>query len=168
MKQGETIVQRGQEAIREREAEEAARTTRWREEARKRCVEWFLSMGHFYDRRDHLIPNPKYRSPYGRETRLIENPDNPWPKLEDWEPIEPVCGSTTASTFICEGIRYVCRWKYEGGGDRAYWDDGWWPEWYVVVETKGPLGLFSRRKEIRVHGAASVAEALGAREGRDE
>lgn len=156
-----TIITKGQEEIRQREAAQRARDERDREASRKRTVNWFRNMGHFYERRDHTIANPAYRSSYGSEPRLIENPANPWPTIEQWEPIGPLNGSTTSSTFICEGIRYVCRWKWEGGGDRAYWDDGWWPEWYVVVERPAWFGLRTRREEVRVHGASNVAEVLG-------
>lgn len=150
-----TIVERGRSQAEQREAEQRDREAHWERENFKHTTSWFLGRDFYEDR---WIRNPDYKPYSYTSPRRIENPANPFPEITDWKVIGS--GDVHAdSTFVCEGIRYICRWKYHGGGDRAYWDDGWWPEWYVVVERR-VLGIFKRRAEVRVHGAAQVAEAL--------
>ncbi|MDF2751635.1 MAG: hypothetical protein K0S82_17 [Gaiellaceae bacterium] len=144
-----SIVERGQAEIEQREREAQARRERWYDENRRHTISRFRQ--DFY--RHLYIRNPDKRA----WSRVIPGPD--MPEVTDWDTTGP--GDTRApSTFICEGIRYACRWEYRGGSDRADWDDGWWPQWFVVVERPRFFGLLRRREEIQVHGPAQVAEAL--------
>jgi hypothetical protein len=114
--------------------------------------------------RDHYV-----RDPSGRSSRMVEDPENPVPPVENWHLIEDGYFADAGhfdSTFTCEGLRYVCRWRFHGtGGDRAYWDDGWWPDWFLIVRRRErlrwlPLVKVWREVEVPVYGPENVAEAL--------
>lgn len=49
------------------------------------------------------------------------------------------------------------RHKYEGGGDRAYWDDdGWWPTFFAIKRERH--GLVPWKRERLVATDARVRE----------
>jgi len=77
--------------------------------------------------------------------RAVEiDAENPPPSIEDWHLIErgyPASAAHFASTFTCEGIRYVRRFE---------WRDGWGSTFYLV----------KCRREIAVYSPAQVFEAL--------
>lgn len=150
-----SIIEKGRQEAEELEREHEERQERWREQTHQRVIRDFWQT--FY--KDRIIRNPEFTG-LGSKPRLIWDPDNMPPEIHNWELLPNQPSSQGDSTFLCEGIRYICRWKYHGGGDRAYWDDGWWPDWFVVVERPRFFGLLRRREEIKVNGAASVAEAI--------
>jgi hypothetical protein len=154
------VVERGAAEIerRAREAEEqAAADVEWN---RNHVAWWFRYV--FYSSAGHQIPNPD-RYAY---QRYVENPENPFPPIEEWRLTEtsgtPV--PRASSEFVCEGLRFRVRWKDERrsyGEDRASWDDGWWPEWYLVLRRPRRFVPFLRSTvEVRVWGEKNVAEAL--------
>jgi hypothetical protein len=148
-----SILERGKAEAEQRAKEQAAREERWREQTHQRVINDFWQQ--FY--KDRIILNPEYKG-WGSQPRRIWDPDNMPPVIENWSllPGEPV--SQGASTFICEGITYICRWQYRSGGDRADWDDGWWPDWFVVTERR--RFLWTKRVETQVWGPAQVAEVV--------
>jgi hypothetical protein len=145
-----SIIEKGRQDAERYEREAQERKERWYEENRRHTISWFRM--DFY--RHLYIRNPDTRA----WSRTIPGPD--MPEVTDWEVIGS--GDTRApSTFVCEGIRYVCRWEYHSGGDRADWDDGWWPQWHVVVRRRRKwLPFLLHEIEVRVYGAAQVAEAV--------
>lgn len=150
-----SILERGRDEAAAREEDRQQREQNELERLQKRVRKDFLQ--RFYD--DHIIVNPEYTG-MGSKPRLIWDPDNPPPELEDWRPISS--GTMGDSTFFCEGIRYICRWQYHGGTDLAYWDDGWWPDWFVVIKRPRKWLPFLRHDvEHPVGGPAQVAEAMG-------
>jgi hypothetical protein len=50
--------------------------------------------------------------------------------------------------FNLDGAPMTVTYHYEGGGDRAYWDDGWWPSFFAV--TRERYGLFPWKRERQV------------------
>jgi hypothetical protein len=82
--------------------------------------------------RHHWILNPDDVKRY--YTKWIIDPDNPLPEVTDWTADGD--GVHASAEFTCEGIRFRVEWDYKGGGDRAYWDDGWWPDWYIVARRR--------------------------------
>lgn len=114
----------------------------------KHAANWFWR--DFY--RHHWIRNPDtgYNQP-----RLIIDPDRPLPQITEWE--FEGASSHASCFFTCEGFRFACRWRYSGGGDRAYWDDGWWPDWFLVRRRRWlPFLTY----ETQVHGAQGLAREL--------
>jgi hypothetical protein len=117
------------------ERERVAREERWRDTNRRTTAWWFRFV--FLTRHD------------------------PEPELEGWRVIGP--GDTYApSEFTVEGILYRVRWEFEGaGGDRAHWDNGWWPQWSVVVRRpRRWLPFLQHEVEVGVWGAQAVAAAV--------
>lgn len=142
------VVERGKAALQADREAELERDAYRQASNLKHTQSWFWR--DFY--RNHWIRNPdtSYSAP-----RLIVDPNNPLPELTYWQ-FEGT-GSHASSSFTCEGLRFVCRWKYEGGGDRAYWDDGWWPQWYLIRRRRW---LRFRTSETQVHGPESIARTL--------
>lgn len=142
------IVERGEQEAKQQEERNAAIRLRWLAENKEHTIDRFRI--DFY--REHYKPNPDYKGMYG--TRYIVDP--PFPDVTDWRKIGP--GDTRApSEFVCEGIRYRCAWEYKGGGDRAYWDDGYWPKWFVRVKR---WRLLPFKAWLQVHGPEQVARAV--------
>lgn len=150
-----SVIERGAQEDARRQAEEQARKERWTQECHDHTISRFYM--DFY--RHHYKANPDYRSYSYREPRYIHDP--PLPEVTEWD--ASAFGDTRAdSTFVCEGLRYICRWRFEGtGGDPAYWDDGWWPDWFLVLDKPFKLLPFLTRKvEVQVYGPENVAQAL--------
>jgi hypothetical protein len=129
-----SIVQRGIEELARREREEVELDVRQVEENR-RSVEWWFRF-------------------------VFQYRGAPKAELEDWTPHGTE--SYSPSSFEYEGVRYYVEWNFEGaGGDRAYWDNGWWPKWYVIVRRPWRFFPFLRHDvKVPVWGEASVAKAL--------
>lgn len=134
-----SIIDRGQ-SERDQRQRDAVRQAMIEVEENQRTVEWWF----------HFV--------FGSRTVR--------PVIEDWEPIE--AGWHGASEFTCEGVRYRVRWKFEGtDGDRAYWDNGWWPKWSMVFLERCRHWLFFTREvevEEGVWGPSQVADVLASRQ----
>lgn len=149
-----SLVQAGREKLDERAGEEAAIR-------KQRCLqnaERTRSKFYFDFFRDRYVYNP--------ETRRHSVPaDNPLPAVEgiavhDDGMYFADVGHADVS-FTCEGLRFRCRWEYHGGGDRAFWDDGWWPTWFLLVRRRRHwLRFLHEDVERPVHGPESITEAL--------
>lgn len=148
-------------SILERGASESEeRDTRHREMREYRAVDnEKRTTTEFYRRfyEHHMVANPDWTCFSYSTPRVIVDPERPLPAITDFRleaSNDSIYVEKAESTFTCEGIRFACRWKYQGGGDRAYWDDGWWPDWFVVRRRWLIL-----TKLIPVYSPASVAEA---------
>lgn len=147
-----------EQEIRRAAEEDRARDEYNEREARRLVESWFYR--DFYEH--HLIPNPDYTSrsyaPKSNPRRIVD-PARPLPPMEAFDLTYP--GVHADAEFVCEGIRYRVKWKYHPGGDRAYWDDGWWPQWFVVVRVPRLFGLLGYREvEEGVSHPADVVETL--------
>lgn len=157
MTEAESIVARGQKEALARRVEEEQRRLAWQIENMKH-VEWWLRF-QFYRDPAYRIANPDR----GAWQRTVENPDHPYPQMTNWEPLDLRESSTRgASHFDCDGVHWVVRWVFKGrGGDPADWDDGWWPDWFVVVSRPRKWLPFLRHDvEVQVWGAEQVAAAV--------
>lgn len=152
-----SLIDQGRDELRERVAREVE-TAKYRAKANRQHCERRFRMDFCRDRyiaevREHTMGGETYRHPTGS---MIENPARPFPTMEF------VAGdggySGTSTLLIRDGddvLTFRVSWKYEGGGDRAYWDDGWWPTWELRVR-RWPWPRWQK-----VYGAASIAAALG-------
>lgn len=152
---GDVIRAEGQAGLDERAREEEAIRLQRRQDNKERTTRTFWH--DFF--RDHYRYDQK-------ERRYVVRDDNPIPPVEGWTPDERgmyfADVGKAPSTFICDGIRFRCRWEYKGlGGDPAWWDDGWWPQWYVVVQRRRRwLPFLWRDVDEEVYGLAAVADVL--------
>lgn len=90
------------------------------------------------------------------------------PPIENWETTQ-YGDSHGDSSFTCEGNEYEVHWVYRGGSDRAYWDDGYWPDWFLIQYKRlWWFPLIKRKVRYQVHRAQSVAAILeGDKETKD-
>lgn len=138
-----SILDQGRRELDERQASAEQRAHHDRQQNLDSTSSWFYR--DFYR---HL-----FRYDQGRRRHVAEG----LPPVHEWTPASD--DSRADSTFLCEGLRYRCRWTFHGtGGDRAYWDDGWWPDWFLLVPKRRWL-IFPIDAEAKVHGPESVAEA---------
>lgn len=98
------------------------------------------------------VERDEYRSTVFFLRLAFQGRDDPHPELERFE----TSGSRGNSTFSWLGRPWRCSWEYCGGGDRAYWDDGWWPSF----ETPAPKRHFHRREWVRLWGRGRIEEAV--------
>ena len=141
-----SLVERGRDAAAERDAEDFRRREFQKDRDRKHMVSRFYWDFDYDFKRGYLIRNPD-RYAY---KRLIPNPEKPRP------PITLLAGNGgyhERTRFTCEGLIFEVTWRYEGGWDRAEWDDGWWPDWVLIT------GKFLK-KRTKVYGCESIARAL--------
>lgn len=144
---GPSLLDRGAEQARQYAAENEARSERFEREAWERIVNTF---------RFDFLRDSYMRNPSGRYPAYIENPDKPFPPIEFVRWLSN--GDTVRSArFTCQGITFEVEWKYEGGGDRADWDDGWWPRWFVIRRGRW---FFIPAKRVQVYGPANVAQVF--------
>lgn len=62
----------------------------------------------------------------------------------------------TVTRIRVDGHLFDVTWRYESGGDRAYWDDGWWPDFMLLIPRRWPR----RPRQVNVWGTESIARAL--------
>lgn len=154
-----SLIKEGAEELRQRAARDVANEAHRRNEAIAHCVSRF----RFDFCRDRYIAervksfDPTNETGLRSTGRMIENPEKRFPKIEF---VAGYGGYRETTTFrVLDGEdEFVFRvtWDYKGGGDLAYWDDGWWPEWELRVPQR-----FRRARWVKVYGPAQVALALG-------
>src|SRR3569833_1062202 len=122
------IEEEGKQELERRREHDRQRRENWNAQ----CTQRDNNDYRFYFYRKHYIR--------GRDG-YVEDPENPFPPIEKIDYVYVVPSPTGCCRLVCEGISYFCEYEYKGtGGDPAYWDDGWWPRFFVLKKRKFFVG----------------------------
>lgn len=76
---------------------------------------------------------------------------DPKPKVEIYVADEGFDRGATFSMAEYPDRLFGVRWSYSPGGDRASWDDGWWPSFFVVVQRRRGFIPWKRPTEVPLY-----------------